>query len=407
MEDEAIDIAVKKVRKKCEHGKEKKYCVACGGSSMCIHGKRKTYCKVCGGGSLCIHDKDKSRCKLCKGSQICDHGKDKYNCKLCDGASFCEHEKRKSLCKLCDGAGLCPCGVQKTQCKKCGGASICPHKKQKRYCRDCGGSGYCIHDKMKKNCKICGSISHCEHGKTKSLCKLCGGTGLCPCGKPKSKCKTCHGASICIHGKRKDYCSKCGGKQLCKCCKDTQGNRKYEGYCTRCYIYLFPDNEICRNYKTKERTVVDYILENFPNFTWVADKKIQDGCSKRRPDLILDLGYQVIIIEIDENMHCNYDCTCENKRIMEISQDVGHRPIVMIRFNPDAYVDIDGDKVKSPWNPTENGILSYKKTNQTKTEWKARLKVLKKQIEYWSKPKNKTDKTIEIVQLFYDGFKND
>ena len=31
------------------------------------------------------------------------------------------------------------------------------------------------------------------------------------------------------------------------------------------------------------------------------------------------------------------DCSCENKRIMEISQDLGHRPIVFIRFNPDEY----------------------------------------------------------------------
>jgi hypothetical protein len=31
-----------------------------------------------------------------------------------------------------------------------------------------------------------------------------------------------------------------------------------------------------------------------------------------------------------------------------------------------------------------------------------RLKDLKNQIEYWIQPENKTDKTVEVVQLFYD-----
>ena len=38
----------------------------------------------------------------------------------------------------------------------------------------------------------------------------------------------------------------------------------------------------------------------FSDYTWISDKKIYDGCYKRRPDLLLDLGYQVIIIEVDE-----------------------------------------------------------------------------------------------------------
>ena len=61
---------------------------------------------------------------------------------------------------------------------------------------------------------------------------------------------------------------------------------------------LFPDKPVIRNYKTKEKDVVDRIKEIFPDFTWVHDKKIQDGCSKRRPDLLLDLGSHIIIIEI-------------------------------------------------------------------------------------------------------------
>jgi len=33
----------------CKHGKEKKRCKECGGSSMCEHGRERRRCKVCGG----------------------------------------------------------------------------------------------------------------------------------------------------------------------------------------------------------------------------------------------------------------------------------------------------------------------------------------------------------------------
>ena len=133
-------------------------------------------------------------------------------------------------------------------------------------------------------------------------------------------------------------------------------------------------------------------------FTWITDKKIQDGCSKRRPDLLLDMGSHIIIVEIDENAHTDYDCSCENKRLMEISQDLGHRPIVFIRFNPDDYMDKDGNKIKSCWklNRTTGLIaLDHKKT----TEWDGRINSLVEQINYWIK--NSTKKTVEIVELFY------
>ena len=172
---------------------------------------------------------------------------------------------------------------------------------------------------------------------------------------------------------------------------------KYKGYCLPCFIHLFPDEPNTRNYKTKEKATTDYILEKYPKFSWIVDKKIQDGCSGRRPDLLLDLGYQVIIIEVDENQHIGYDCSCENKRLMLLSQDVGHRPIIFIRFNPDEYLTKD-NKITSCWGINRYGICIVKKTKQK--EWIERLEALKLQIEYWLE--NKTDKTIEVIQLFYD-----
>ena len=181
-------------------------------------------------------------------------------------------------------------------------------------------------------------------------------------------------------------------------CNTQISNKQYKGYCLFCFINLFPDENVYRNYKTKEKSVKDFILENFPNFTWICDKQIQDGCSRKRPDLLLDLGYQVIIIEIDENQHINYNC--ENKRIMEISKDLDHRPLYVIRFNPDEYF-FENKKITSPWGPNNNGILTIKKSKQK--EWKLRLGKLKETVEFLIQEKNKTSKMITIQELFFDS----
>ena len=182
-------------------------------------------------------------------------------------------------------------------------------------------------------------------------------------------------------------------------CLTVVNNKKYDGYCLRCFIYLFPDKPVSRNYKTKEYSVLDFIKTKFPHFDFIADKIISGGCSRRRPDLFLDILYQIIIIEIDENQHTDYDCFCENKRLMELSQDLGHRPIVFIRFNPDDYKK-DGKNITSCWGCDKNGICVVKKSKQK--EWLERLNTLEDQIKYWTSPENMTDKTIETIHLYYD-----
>ena len=47
-----------------------------------------------------------------------------------------------------------------------------------------------------------------------------------------------------------------------------------------------------------------------------------------------------------------------------------------------------------------HGILVIKKTQQK--EWVKRLSMLSEQITYWLQPENVTNKTVEIIQLYYD-----
>jgi hypothetical protein len=179
---------------------------------------------------------------------------------------------------------------------------------------------------------------------------------------------------------------------------DTQITKKYEGYCLRCYIYKYPYNTITKNYKTKETNVVEFIKASFPNYTWISDRIVQDGCSRRRPDLLLDFGDFIFIIEVDENQHVDYDNSCENRRIMEISRDLGHRNIVFIRFNPDDYI-IGGKKITSCWGTDGNGICVVKKS-KTK-EWLDRLTALKEKVNECL-DKKWSDKMIDTIPLFYD-----
>ena len=334
---------------------------------------------------MCQHNKRLSRCIICGGSEICQHKITKYKCISCNPQLICIHNKRKHICVLCKGSEICQHNKRKSQCLSCYGREVCEHSKIKRQCFLCKGTQICEHNKRKSNCVVCGGSEICSHSITKRICKLC------------------NGKEYCIHNKLKRRCVDCCGKDLCINCKLTLKSKKYNNHCLNCFIHLFPDQPVCRNYKTKETAASQFITTNFPNFTWNLDKKVEDGCSKRRPDLMCDLGYQVIIVEIDENQHTDYDCSCENKRIMQLSQDVGHRPIVFIRFNPDDYINANNEKIESCWSLTpKTGIMKIKKNKIN--EWNERLTSLKSQIEYWTNENNKTEKTIEIVQLFYDGF---
>ena len=382
----------------CEHGKQKSRCKECGGCGLCEHNKIKSICKECGGGSICEHNKNKSVCKICGGSSFCVHGKSKRVCIDCEGSGICEHKKRKSRCKECCGSEICEHKKRKSVCIECFGVSICEHGKQKSHCKDCGGNSICKHKKIKSRCIDCDGGSICEHNKQRSLCKDCLGSQFCKHNKRKTYCLECGGGGLCEHYKIRSYCKICDGKYLCKSewC-ETTGNNKYEGYCLVCYVNLFPDKPNTRNYKTKERDVVDRITQTFTNFTWVSDKKVQDGCSRRRPDLLLDMGSHIIIVEIDENKHTDYDCSCEHKRLMQLSQDLQHRPIVFIRFNPDDYIDQEGILIKSCWKLNKLGVMQIMKTKEK--EWEERIDTLKQQIQYWVE--NSTEKTIEIIELFY------
>jgi len=337
----------------------------------------------------CLHDKRKSICKECRGGGICDHGKRRTICKQCRGGGICEHGKRRTICKECGGGSICEHNRIKSVCKECGGSSICEHQRHKSGCKECGGHAICEHGRIRTICKECGGGAICEHGRIRTICKECGGTQICEHGKRKSVCKECGGSQICKHNKNRNNCIICKPEISCILCKSILPT-KYKPYCFRCFCYLNPHSEVCTKYKLKETYVVNRIKEKFIDLEFVYNKRISGGCSRRIPDLYLHCGTHNLVVEIDENQHSNY--SCENRRIMELFQDGGSIPLVVIRFNPDTY--IENDEKQMP-------CFSYTSSGQLNVEscFKERFTILSEVIQKYSE--DVPFKEVTEVKLYY------
>jgi hypothetical protein len=179
---------------------------------------------------------------------------------------------------------------------------------------------------------------------------------------------------------------------------DTFSSTKYDKYCVRCFIHLYPDNPRVKHRKIKESYMVDFIKQRFPGEDIINDKIVNNGCSRRRPDVYIDKFTHVVVIECDEAQHSDYETTCENKRTCELFQDFGNRPVVFVRFNPDAYTDATGKRVKSCF-------VYHKRLDvpctPDKKEWYKRTNVLLQTVE-----KHLVEvptKEITVEYLFYNS----
>lgn len=279
---------------------------------------------------------------------------------------------------------------------------ICEHQRCKTRCIECGGRDICSHGKLKSRCLECDGSELCKHKKRKSRCLECGGGEFCEHNMRRSRCRECGGGDLCMHGKRKTRCKTCGGSETCASswC-EARRQTKYQGFCYVCFVNnpLFKDHEIVRNYKNKERSVVDFVkaINEQDQLLWIHDKPIEGGCSKKRPDLLLDMGDYAIIVEIDENQHNSYDTTCEDVRKMHLWEDLQCRQIVFIRFNPDKYT-INGVSYPSCWKVNKRGLCVLHESR--KETWAARLEVLRERILYWMSTTPTEMVTTEY--LFYD-----
>lgn len=126
----------------------------------------------------------------------------------------------------------------------------------------------------------------------------------------------------------------------------------------------------------------------------VRDRVIQGGCSRRRPDGLIDCETHAVIIEIDEDQHRTYDDQCENKRIMEIFLDLRSRPLIVIRLNPDSYVSRG---IRFPGAFTLTKADKHLKVNEA--VFAHRLERLLKEIDYATTCT--PNREVSIIELFF------
>lgn len=121
------------------------------------------------------------------------------------------------------------------------------------------------------------------------------------------------------------------------------------GLCNDCYDYKY--NEV--RVKAKELRVKSLLEANNIVFTsW--DKRIEHGCSSRRPDFVIDCDTFLIFLECDENQHGSIPCDCEQVRMIQLHQDAG-MDVLFVRYNPDHYTDHTGTRVNE--NKSRESVL--------------------------------------------------
>jgi hypothetical protein len=130
---------------------------------------------------------------------------------------------------------------------------------------------------------------------------------------------------------------------------------------------LTPNDPRITNFKVREHAFMIPLKGLYPDI--ILDKIISGGCSKHRPDGLLDMITHSIIIEIDEDQHSSYESICENRRSMELFTDLGNRPLVFIRLNPDGYHD-GIKKINSAFYKTKDGKL---KINEEEFNYRFKL----------------------------------
>ncbi len=137
----------------------------------------------------------------------------------------------------------------------------------------------------------------------------------------------------------------------CVSCGLFRAEKSKDYMCSQCFMFNNPDHEFSRHYKTKELTFTRLLQQDLSEqgIECVLDSKISGGCSRRRPDVFIDMLTHVLIIEIDENQHLSYNESCEYVRTIELNEDIGHRPMYIIRLNPDSY-KLDGKSVRGCFN---------------------------------------------------------
>jgi hypothetical protein len=175
----------------------------------------------------------------------------------------------------------------------------------------------------------------------------------------------------------------------CRLCDLTQSQTK-TGYCSPCFYYLNPEHIKTKRHKTRENTFMFQLKEIYPEI--ILDKVVAGGCSRKRPDGLIDLLTHSIIIEIDEDQHRGY--SCENKRSMQLFTDLGSRPIIFIRLNPDSYT-LNGKRMRGCFSLSKSSGELIPNDKEISSRFNSLLETI-------DKCRPVPDKEVSVIELYFN-----
>lgn len=235
-------------------------------------------------------------------------------------------------------------------------------------------------------------------------------------------CELCHQDAKTDRNGVTRFCKQHGGGYRCihsLCPYDVSVERKnpYDGYCVRCFCAKFKNDQRAINAKgyihAKEQEVRKHLQELFPQYSWTFDKVYNDLTGKNRmvgrfrPDARTTCEERVLIVEVDEDSHRSYMCAKEREREESFVAQAGRKTVVLIRFNPDKYIDFDGKTHPSCFKMSKKECIVSVNPTQ-KAQWSKRIATLKSTISFILDPSNELppkqeDRPCLTIELFYDN----
>lgn len=154
-----------------------------------------------------------------------------------------------------------------------------------------------------------------------------------------------------------------------------------------------------KDIKYKQKNVYDYVKTKYFAYKILYDKTLDVNTnSLYRPDIQISFNDFIIMIEIDENQHSQYDeqKEKEKERLNTIANECNNngKQLAVIKFNPDSYI-VGNEQISSSW--TRDNVLS--EDLQQYQNWYNRLLLLEHCInDYIINPPSEN----KITHLFYN-----
>lgn len=203
-------------------------------------------------------------------------------------------------------------------------------------------------DVKSRRCEECRTIASVgKPGSQRSHCRVHRKPGMITL--PRARCVVCRKPAF--YGV--NYIPR-----RCETHKTEEDQNLIERECRSCKLVMVLDKtdkcEFCNphtfetNRLAKQNALMAYL--DYYGFTGDStDMVVNDGdCGRERPDRVFDFGDRIVVLECDEHQHKDRQCSCEQTRMVNISQGYGGVPVYFIRWNPDPYAPrVDTKKQES------------------------------------------------------------